>query len=89
MEVPPFRGRPDLLHQQPALLDSPLPTADLLRIPMDSRLIEIVILEEMEDAGVQAMDEWSGKDKHEQVRQIYMAMRAVYLMSVLPKETAH
>ena len=87
--MPPFRGRPDLLHEQPALLAPSRSSTDVLRIPMDSGMIEIVILDEMEDAGVQAMDEWSGKDKHEQVRQIYMAMRAVYLIAVLPRETVH
>lgn len=52
-------------------------------------MIEVVILPEMEQAGAEALQECRdrGGDDLSQAIAAYTAMRAVYLMSVLPGQT--
>ena len=55
------------------------------------QVMEVVILPEMTIAGTEALLESrkQGLDEEQTALAVYMAMRAVYLIAVLPRETAH
>ena len=58
---------------------------------MDSGIAEVVILPEMEAAGTEVLAEArrQGLDDCQMAVAVYMAMRCVYLVAVLPKGSVH